>query len=719
MNKILLITFLLFEQNMFGQNTGNYSQQWNAKDLFETSTSQGLKLSGKGIVLDDQILIEDDGPASGYSSNPGALEIIGKNIQIKKILKIKKLPVKEAYIAALLYPEFPATPNNGRHIVINLNGHEIIYEVNHFWTKIPVPVEYLKTGDNIIIIKTLEPDAKFKTYVSLDENYKYGSETRSHSSGRSFKSSDKGKTWSKNLGINSNVSGEYSVRLKLIGYKSEGWLLSPVIDAASNSNVDKIISLPVKINNMEIFFDKINFEKLDLNLKYRTGTSPFFINTNWTKWNDLPADRHGLIQNKIPISKIKGRYLQLKFIFTSDSGLASSVLKKISIKSDYEILACADKNLQVLDYKNYPLIHSSFSFEYENPHFEKIQEFRKKYKLDEVVKDAKTEFEKMLKLKTWVASQWNWHLLKPDKDLMDWNADKILTPDASGEKGGFCANYAIVLMQALQSFGFPARFVIMNYSVWGGHEVVEAWSNDFGKWIMLDANYDTYFADPKTKIPYNVLELHNIFLKEYYSDSTLNRDDWSRENFVKKAEKIGKNVPVICLIGGGANGGTLKEYQWWLPTVELYAYSPGLGFLNAGFLHYMPRSNFLSQPYPIPINEGRTHWPWTGYYNWYDSQTPPTVEHETFTNRVNDLYWNLNEVDFSASYQSEEILSVKMQTNSPAFDHYEVSINDKKNNTKENSFKINLENGINNIKMRVIDSMGNKGPFSYLNLKYQ
>src|SRR5690606_331251 len=109
-----------------------------------------------------------------------------------------------------------------------------------------------------------------------------------------------------------------------------------------------------------------------------------------------------------------------------------------------------------------------------------------------------------------------------------------------------------------------------------------------------------------------VLELHNIFLKEYYPDSVLNRDDWARENFVKKAEKIGKNVPVICEIGGGANSGTLKEYQWWLPTVELYAYSPGLGFLNAGFLHYMPRSNFLSQPYPIPVNEGRTHWPWTG-----------------------------------------------------------------------------------------------------------
>lgn len=134
MHKIFLsffITTLLFAQ-MFNQNTKHYTQQWNAKQLFEMSTSQNLTTSQKGIVLNDQILIEDDGPASGYSSNPGALEVIKKGILLKKVLKIKTLPVEGAYIAALLYPDFPSEPNNGRHVVFNINGHDINYKVNHF-----------------------------------------------------------------------------------------------------------------------------------------------------------------------------------------------------------------------------------------------------------------------------------------------------------------------------------------------------------------------------------------------------------------------------------------------------------------------------------------------------------------------------------------------------------------------------------------------------------
>ncbi len=714
MNKIFLpffITTLLFVQ-IYGQSLKHYSQRWNAEQLFEMSTSQNLMISPKGILLNDQILVEDDAPASGYSSNPGALEVVKEGILLKKILKIERLPVKEAYIAALLYPDFPPEPNNGRHVVFNINGHDINYEVNHFWTKVPVPVEYFKTGDNIITLRTLETDTRFKTWVALDENYKYGSSNRLHAPERSFKSTDEGNTWNKNLGINNNVSGEYSIRLKLVGYPSEGILLSSIIDLAANSNIDKVLKQPVQINSIYFDLDKYESYRSHIKIEFRTGFTSNISDSSWTNWKQYST-------GEINSSDIRGRFLQVKFIFNSDSRITSPILKRLIVKSSYKISPSIDpQTIHVLSSKNYPIINSSFSFEYENPKLPKLVEFRKKYNLDKIVAGAKTEFEKMLKLKTWVAKQWKWHLLKPNVDLMAWNADKILTPDSVGEKGGFCADYAIVFMQALQSFGIPARFVIMNYSVWGGHEIVEAWSNDYGKWVLLDPNFDTYFANPKTEIPYNALELHEIFLKEYYPNEKIDRDNWSRKSFVKKAKKIGKNVPVICKIGGGANGGNLKQYQWWEPTVELYAYSPGLGFLNAGFLRYMPRNNFLTKPYPIPVNEGRTHWAWTGYYCWYDSQTPPTVEHKIFTSRDKDLYWNLNEVEFSASLKDNDHLIIEMRTNTPYLDHYEIILNGEKTSTKENFFEATLIRGVNQIKMRIIDIMGNKGPVSYLKLNY-
>lgn len=64
------------------------------------------------------------------------------------------------------------------------------------------------------------------------------------------------------------------------------------------------------------------------------------------------------------------------------------------------------QSIHVLSSKNYPIINSSLSFEYENRELPELQELRKKYNLNSIVAGAKTEFEKMLKLKTWVAEQW-------------------------------------------------------------------------------------------------------------------------------------------------------------------------------------------------------------------------------------------------------------------------------------------------------------------------
>jgi hypothetical protein len=53
----------------------------------------------------------------------------------------------------------------------------------------------------------------------------------------------------------------------------------------------------------------------------------------------------------------------------------------------------------------------------------------------------------------------------------------------------------------VQSFAFR-RIVNANYAVWGGHEMTEVWSNDYGSGLM-DANFDTCFFDCRTGVPLN------------------------------------------------------------------------------------------------------------------------------------------------------------------------------------------------------------------------
>lgn len=692
----------------------SYQLEFSAETLFTNSTSRGMMMSNDGITLENQILIEDDAPACGYSSKEGSIEVLKEGVAVKKILKIEEIPVGPARIAMLVYPDFPPQPNNGRHLLFTVNGHEIKYEVKHFWTDVPVPVTYLHQGDNIITVRTLEPDTRFKTWIALNENYHIGSSDRLSHPNRSARSVDNGKTWDfDHLGEKGVVDGEYPIRLKLSNYHPSGWLQSPIINMAANSNIDGI-KQPVVIENAKLNPEKQLPENTYIEIKARTGTTHFISEDTWEAWEICT-------NGKIPQSLLKNRFLQFKIVFETNSPSKSPLLKNVNLETRYRIKnKTLSGGIEVADLINKPEILSSFDFEYENPFHPELKKIREKYKLDEVVKGCKTEFEKMLRLKSWVAKQWNWHLLNPGDPNISWDALEILKPDENGKAcGGFCIHYAIVYMQVLQSFGFQARIVNANYSVWGGHEMTEVWSNEFGKWILMDPNFDTYFADKATGTPLNALELHNIFLEEYYPSEAIDRNNWSRKDFVKRAETKGVPKSIVCVVGGGAKGGTLKEYEWWKPVVELYAYCGGYGFLSTGYFRMLPRSNFLSKPYPIPVNHGRTiHWGWTGYYNWYDKLTPRAQEYSQFTNRPNDLYWNLNEVDFSASIEDQGKLLISLTTNSPNFDHYELNINGTVKILKENHYLLNLVPGRNDVEMQVVGRMNNKGPASKLAVIY-
>lgn len=686
--------------------------EWSAEKLFMNSTSRGVMLVDDGITLENQFLIEDDAPACGYSSEDGSVEVFKEAVVVKKILRLDQVPVSPAKIAMMVYPDFPPEPNNGRHLVFSINGHEITYEVNHFWTDAPVPASYLHPGDNIITVRALEPDTRFKTWISLDQNYHFGAAGRLAHPNRSARSVDGGKTWDfDHLGEKGIVDGEYPIRLKLSNYHSDGWLQSPVIDMAINSDINGL-KLPVVLETATIKLQQQSPECTQVELKARTGTTHFVSENTWENWVVCK-------KGKIPASLLKNRFLQFSITLGTYSPADSPILEKAELETHYRIKnENLSNGIKVTQLVNRPKRLSAFDFQYENPNHPKLKELRTKYQLDKVIAGCDTEFDKMLKLKSWVARQWYWHLLKPEVDIFEWDALKILEPDENGENGGYCLHYAIVYMQALQSFGFNARIVNTNYSIWGGHEMTEVWSNEFGKWVLMDPNFDTYFIDRETGIPLNVLELHNIFLTHYYPNEIIDRNNWSREDFVKRAEFRGMPQSIECVVGGGAKGGALKEYDWWKPVVNLYPYCGGYGLLNTGYFRMLPRNDFLSQPYPIPVNHGRTHWGWTGYYCWYDKQTPRSQEHSQFTNRQNDLYWNLNEVDFSAEIIDQQKLLIMLDTNSPYFDHYKLQVNGTVIPLKENRYELNLVQGSNLLKFQVVDGMNNVGPASILEITY-
>lgn len=118
---------------------------------------------------------------------------------------------------------------------------------------------------------------------------------------------------------------------------------------------------------------------------------------------------------------------------------------------------------------------------------EQAQRLRQLYGLDKLVQGAQSQLEAQRAVMAWVHERWR------HNGLREPSAPDALTILAEVEEaGGFrCVEYSIVLAQALNALGFPARVLWlrsqnMSYGVGRGHVVTEAWNHELQKWLVLD-----------------------------------------------------------------------------------------------------------------------------------------------------------------------------------------------------------------------------------------
>jgi hypothetical protein len=691
-------------------------ETWTAAELWAKSVSQNLKLEDNAIVLEDNLLIENDALTLG-SIRSEAWDTLSKGRIIRKVLELTVLPAKNAWISMLIYPIVPTEPMSGGKLEFRVNGNEpIIYELRHFWTSVPVPVAYLKKGRNLIELRVHKHNEKFRIPMALSSVIRNAIGQTSSFTGNSKRSVDNGKTWNY-AGSSSNIA-EYPIRLKMQAYAKKAWLQTPVINLADKA-LKEVMYFPVKVEVVELKPRILNTEGSKWNTRIRSGNTHQPEAGGWTAWQNFDG-------STLPAGG-KHRFVQLEYNIDPGTGNSTPKILGLDLKSKWQSNSTG-AGIFITEVKNYPMIRSSFDFVHENPALPELQEFRKQFKLDQVVDGAKTEWEKIKRLRAWTAANWDWFLPNSEfEDFLSWDASKILSgPTAPGnlsKRGGNCLHYAIVFAQACQSFGIPARIVNTNYAIWGGHELVEIWSRDYEKWIMLDPNFDSMFYLKKDGIPLNILELHDLFLKTYYpGGEIIDRDKWSFEDRDMRANRINPNdLPIAIDVGGNAFSGQInKDYVWWKATFNKSnpGYSGGYGFYNTAEVRWLPRSNWLSQKLPLPVTHGRTHWGWDGYYAWTDDQTPETPEHRYFVRREKDMYARLCSVDFSVIQISEGLLKINMATDTPGFSHYNLLINGVKVSVMGSSAIVNLVQGLNVIKASSVDSLGNTGSLSGLKINY-
>lgn len=158
---------------------------------------------------------------------------------------------------------------------------------------------------------------------------------------------------------------------------------------------------------------------------------------------------------------------------------------------------------------------------------------KKKYNLLEIAGTG-TEISQILNVLFWIHNKIK-HVSNANLPLKEMNLDGILT--SSKNVIGNCFTLSTALTESLISLGFKSRYIrCMPFDYMDGdcHVVVEVFSNDLKKWIMIDPTFQCYLSDENNvilsikELRKKLIENEKIkFNKEFnYNNEAYDRDEY-------------------------------------------------------------------------------------------------------------------------------------------------------------------------------------------------
>jgi len=639
---------------------------------------------GEGVTLRDFLLVEDDGPGSTYGGKwtqfrSPAIEVRGAT-RVRKVFHVER---PEALAARLYIPRGVDFSIEGKPaaVVAEINGRRINVEANRSFPEIPPGV--LKPGDNEVVLYA-EGDNAVRLPIAPRDLILRNAPDRTSRPPRSFKSDDAGKTWRR-------VDGELMLRLNLEQYPAEGHFLSPTLDLWSADTKRSVLFPKATVRSLALAAEADTPAGTRVELVIRTGSTPVYEPQSWSDWvtpGQAPQPGH--------------RYAQWKAVLATTDPRTTPVLKSVALKADLAeapVPAWAE-GLRVAGSHNEAIRYASIPFAYEAHDHPKLTALREGQRLDQVVAGAKSELEKFMRLRGWVAKQWKY---RPPFDVYPpWDAHEILKA-----KSGFCVQFAIVYMQCCLSLGYQARFVFGYNPGWGtGHEVCEVWSNELRKWVVMDPCGDVHHVDLRSGGPLGMLEIHDRVVRHCFGDRPI--DPANRLPNVAASQPVGacrgmETTPSRPDDASTAARGDMPFWAKW------------------AVLRMMPRNDFYAHPYPVPPSQG-VNWDWTGYVCWEDAQTPRYYNwrYAQVTARRSDWEWTLNQVRFGVAYGPDPAtLLLQFGTVTPQLETFLVNLDGKGWRPSASRFAWKLHKGVNRVEMRVRTRAGIEGPVSFIQLNYE
>lgn len=647
----------------------------NARTIYERAVTSNITLSQNGSMLQLQSgeVFEDDGPASGFSYKPNT-EALSSGIEIRKQLLI---PDPRASKAVLMV-------GGDGDLKVEVNGKpqklgtaEQIFAGQ--WQAYDIDPSALKPGVNDVIIR-----GTGKVRIArADDSY-------AELPHRSARSTDGGKSWRVDgLGPQGNVSGEYYVRLYLKHFVSNGSMLLPVMDIA-NMEGNPLAPPLSEPGPLRVWVSTAPDSTSGVTLRVRSGTVYLPNKETWSEWMSL--DHDGMLNAP------RGRFVQVEVTFSTADPLTTPRLSEINLITEPILAEDWTKAVKVVDSHNEEIVRTSIPFRYEPFTQPELKELRERYRLDDVVNGAKTDLEIITRLAAWSSRQWKWEEWHLDEYYPPWDALEILKELPDGKLvGGFCQQYNLVFLQAAESFGFVGRDISIDSGRLGrpttvGHEAVEIWSNQFRKWIWIDGTMAYYAVDTATGVPLSLSEIRQRQLR------LLRGQEAKPSRIVHLVEWSMPPKP-----------------DWLRGAFQWRGLDRDMSFAE---LRLIPRSNFLEQKWPLPLDNGKSGWTWTGFDVWTDADVPAQLLHPNLITRPGNFEWTLDQAHFVLEPTStpNEIL-VHLDTVTPGFESFLANIDGKAESPVSAVFTWKLHAGRNQLKVWPRNNAGRDGIASWIDLE--
>jgi len=329
--------------------------------------------------------------------------------------------------------------------------------------------------------------------------------------------------------------------------------------------------------------------------------------------------------------------------------------------------------------------------------------------LDERTTAFKSDWELAVQLMDWVhrlSEHQGWN------EAPDLSALELLRGARAGTVTFRCVEFAHMLQQVCAAYGIPSRVIGLRrpHSEDGlgkAHVVVDVWSQQYRKWLVLDPQLNTYYTDANRR-PLSAFDLHRRIRARKYDDILMSRELGLREEFREEGvdAKDNQKLEEIQVPDG------FDRQEVWDSLPNESSFEGFSQFWEEYYYQFVFRQSYsLIRPKSVTGSSGGDE------LFYYDSgEMPPMVfqrmkQDYLFTCDATRIDFPVNgvEIQWRNSVQDNETLEIHLKHCMPWFHHYDVTVNGRSQTLKDNTLEMRLQTGENALSVTPVNWFGRRG----------